>query len=699
MRCWMQRSPKPKHDDEPNNMDIDHCRALPLLVPVPEDAEFDDMDFEDAPLAIHGLHGQAGFVAYPTQPPEMERFNAFPMVPALPGGHPSPAETGVASEEGCQHLRTTKRGSNGPKEKVTCLDCNKVLRHETRAGAGAVPMEVKDRQSCKHEKKHYRGTTGTTWKWTCTECGHSETGKKNPGETGRYGAEQVSSRSEMASSFAPTTSSEDERGLEFHPGEVVALMQNSLAIQTEMGVEVTPQRLDIIYSKCKALVYGEGARDVLDEDLDAWDHEILKGGKYNGKPFRWVFDNDNQYCKFIFGKYNAGDLRDPSLIELARYVHKRPLIRTFSSPEDRPPQVYMVKNDDANITEDTMVAVIDTGCNNTCHGSIWMEAYLKATGLQVPLEPCLGKFNGVGGKIKAIGMRRIPVTFSLEDGTEAQGVIVSTELEGSNVPLLLSTKAQKTLGLLLDMHDRTVFSKSFGQHLQLVDRDGLPGIRLLPGEHGEASMALHINDSTINVDDDDNDNEEIEALDKSDKHLIEEENTLEYVKLDDGSIKQLTKGQKKMLHEGLDDLEKEDTALWTTLREKNKPTKTPGRLLLRGCGVALLELFSGAATLTMMVASLGLPVAEPIDVLDNPAFDLLRPEGRRLVEQRIEQEDPMLLSMAPKCAPWSPLQNINEAKSDITAEKLEEERRQWYPVIKWLTELAKKRLQQGREVK
>jgi hypothetical protein len=46
----------------------------------------------------------------------------------------------------------------------------------------------------------------------------------------------------MASSFAPTTSSEDERGLEDHPGEVVALMQNSLAIQTEMGVEVTPQR-------------------------------------------------------------------------------------------------------------------------------------------------------------------------------------------------------------------------------------------------------------------------------------------------------------------------------------------------------------------------------------------------------------------------------------------------------------------------
>ena len=280
----------------------------------------------------------------------------------------------------------------------------------------------------------------------------------------------------------------------------MALTQNSLSIQNEMGVDVTPQRLDIIYSKWKALVYGEGyaaatrpshrsspmptspasaaaprtpathrssaptaparseasfrsatsaaqgARDVLDEDLDSWDLEIVRGGKHNGKTFLWLFENDNQYCKFILGKYNAGDLRDPSLIELARYVFRRPLLRTHPQG-DRSPQAYMVKNDETQISDNTMVAVIDTGCNNMCHGSTWMDAYLKATGLQVPREPYVGKFNGVGGKIKAIGMRRIPLTSSLEDGTEAQGVIVPTELEGSNVPLLLSTKAQKTLGL------------------------------------------------------------------------------------------------------------------------------------------------------------------------------------------------------------------------------------------------------------
>eukprot|EP00435_Cladocopium_sp_Y103_P069613 s840_g33.t1 len=579
-------------------------------------------------------------------------------------------------------------------EKITCMDCGKVLKHEARQAPTPSPMEVRDRRDCKHERKHYKGTTATTWKWTCTDCGHVETGRKNPGESGRYGSEQAPSRAASSMASSTATGSEASYAPTDQPGEVVALMQNSLAIQNEMGVDVTPQRLDIIYSKCRALVYGDGyapatrpshrsspmpaspasasartptstaartshvprspapttparseasfrsaesaargAREVNDEDFDTWDHEIVRGGKHNGKTFLWVFENDNQYCRFLFGKFNAGDLRDPSLIELARYVYKRPLIRTFPQG-DRSPQAYMVQNDNHDnheIAEDTMVAVIDTGCNNTCHGSTWMEAYLKATGLQVPLEPYIGKFNGVGGKIKAVGVRRIPVTFCLEDGTEARGVIVSTELEGSNVPLLLSTKAQKSLGLLIDMHDNT---------------------------------------------DSDYDSDDNLASENDEKHQIEEEDTLGYLKLNEGAIKQLTKGQKKMLNDGITELEKEDAALWTTLREQNRPTRMPGRLLTRGCGVAPLELFSGAATLTMMVASLGLPVAEPIDVLDNPAFDLLRPEGRRLVEQRIEQEDPMLLSMAPKCAPWSPLQNINEAKSEATAEKLDSERRQ-----------------------
>ena len=110
-----------------------------------------------------------------------------------------------------------------------------------------------------------------------------------------------------------------------------------------------------------------------------------------------------------------------------------------------------------------------------------------------------------------------------------------------------------------------------------------------------------------------------------------------------------------------------------------------------------MELFSGEAALSLMVATLGLPVAEPIDIMDNDNYDLLRPEVRRMVESRIEVEDPLLLSMAPVCGPSSPLQNLNEMREEY-ADNFYNLRQQWYPVVKWLTDLIKKRPSNGREV-
>lgn len=63
------------------------------------------------------------------------------------------------------------------------------------------------------------------------------------------------------------------------------------------------------------------------------------------------------------------------------------------------------------LPEDSMLAVIDTGCNNTCHGSRWFDSYQKMMGLDIPLEQTTGNYLGVGGKIKVKGQRRIPVVF------------------------------------------------------------------------------------------------------------------------------------------------------------------------------------------------------------------------------------------------------------------------------------------------
>ena len=60
----------------------------------------------------------------------------------------------------------------------------------------------------------------------------------------------------------------------------------------------------------------------------------------------------------------------------------------------------------------------------------------------------------------------------------ATGAVQSTALVDSTAPLLLSYGAQRQLGLVLDIEAGAAYSKMFQQHVELVDRDGLPAPRL-----------------------------------------------------------------------------------------------------------------------------------------------------------------------------------------------------------------------------
>ena len=531
------------------------------------------------------------------------------------------------------------------------------------------------------------------------------------------------------------------------PGRVIELMQIAIGVQYDLTNHnpIGAEQLDVIYNKCRNRVYGTNfdptasmsrsgttshrfspttvtptspprprstassappsptpsrtsvassssyvARDVKAEELEQWEDETLKSGAHSGVRFGIVRSGDRRYCAFIVQKYQSGGLREPSLIEFARYLILM---------DQRQGDASFMAIHGEGLPEDSMLAVIDTGCNNTCHGSRWFDSYQKMMNLDIPLEQTTGNYLGVGGKIKVKGQRRIPVVFQLKDGGEGHGTIVSTELEESDAPLLLSTRAQRALGLTIDLGDHdedvNIYSKTMNGDLEVINRGGLPALRLLPGEHREGDYVFHsdVNETPVYVDTE----EESTNDGDSPKAEIEEEDTLGYLSLEECSIKAMTKGQKKKLQQSLETVEKEDAALWSTLRSE-KPIK-PGasrRLLSRGCGTFLMEIFAGAATLTWMAASWGLPVSEPIDCLYN--YDLLKPAHRAEVERRIQAEDPFLLSLAPICGPWSTMQRINLARGGETQAKILEDRKKWYPVIQWIVNLIKDRLGKGREV-
>ena len=92
--------------------------------------------------------------------------------------------------------------------------------------------------------------------------------------------------------------------------------------------------------------------------------------------------------------------------------------------------------------------------------------------------------------------------------------------------------------------------------------------------------------------------------------------------------------------------------------------------------IVFLELFSGSARMSQVAAMNGLKVGTPIDL--RTGFDLLKPEGRKRAMEIIERQQPSVVFLAPVCAPWSQMTNINDRDAR------EEKRRKYMPMVEFL---------------
>ena len=337
-----------------------------------------------------------------------------------------------------------------------------------------------------------------------------------------------------------------------------------------------------------------------------------------------------------------------------------------------------------------------------------MEKYQRVMAVDLPLAEADGRFRGVGGRVQVAGKRILPIKMSTTNGEELPGTINSIELEDSDAPLLLSAQVLGVLGLVIDLADYTAYSKTLDQEIEITKLNGLPAIRLRRGEHRVDNIVLM---SQVEDEDDEKETlkkdlpaegddtpttrvsteEEEEEEEEEEQHGPQEA----FIPLTEGKIKTLSKGQRKHLQETLEDVQKEDCAMWSTLRDQ---TLRPKRMLPKGCKTFLMEVFAGAATLSVLASQLGLPISAPVDIEYDPRFNLLDKNNRDALWKHIEDEDPYLLTLAPVCGPWSPWQHVNLQRSEDTYEKIMGQRNQWYPVVRWLVSVIEHRLQRGRKV-
>eukprot|EP00438_Fugacium_kawagutii_P026098 Skav226889 [mRNA] locus=scaffold1187:567035:571377:+ [translate_table: standard] len=326
---------------------------------------------------------------------------------------------------GCVRANVTRAGSNGYQRILTCKDCGVVLG---RTKVSTQNMATREPSECRRERKDFRGTTGAIWKWRCKDCGMERSGWKQLGEPGRAASVSVSSAS--SSSAAPSQRGEPVDQVD----RVFQMMATTMEIYREMGAVVGPGQLDIMYAKRRQNIFGglptsvhtrttfarlpaavatssppramatatpttssapsssaavvEGTPvEVWNFSVDDWREARLRIGVHKGKLHRRMYYEEISYTKFLQTKLEQGALKEPSLINYAKYAAHRGQLEALTN---------MAVDEEFDFTEDGRVAIVDTGCASACYGELRMQNYEKIIGKTIPLDFHRSWRTGVG---------------------------------------------------------------------------------------------------------------------------------------------------------------------------------------------------------------------------------------------------------------------------------------------------------------
>jgi len=394
------------------------------------------------------------------------------------------------------------------------------------------------------------------------------------------------------------------------------------------------------------------------------------------------------------------------------------------------------------------LAILDSGCTRTMHGSEWATSFEQALmgfGL-VPLKKeKLQRFRGVGGETISKVVKVFPVGIG-----QSHGELHSAETPGST-PLLLSRPFMQQLGTIIDLSKNKVSFKA----LDVVD---LPLIRTSRGH-----MAVSLLDFGDRTDldfrrfkKDDKINDETALVSESQPaHSPEADGSpsnyslpsdtvdsdighgdtyidgYEYTLMDELDLLRPQPDwhpDDEKIHEGM--VCEDDDRFWSlvseggfavrsTTNKKSKKLETMNKLLdsddlmksrtLQGKTkpkvahrppvgkVWIKQIFAGQMGLTMAAVLFGMLVGCPLDSSSSP-WDATDPTALARVHKDMAAEDPYLTVITHPCGPWGSWSKFNIAKggqAEATVLSLRENSR---PILSLVNKVIKDRVKAKRHV-
>lgn len=114
------------------------------------------------------------------------------------------------------------------------------------------------------------------------------------------------------------------------------------------------------------------------EDVRALDGRALQSGAYYGRTNADVCFKEMNCRKAMVAKLKNGSLSNPHIIDFTKYAARR------HEQEHPGSSAYMMTGQPGPAEDERIMAVLDTGCNNTCHGDRWMLKYMEKTLASTP---------------------------------------------------------------------------------------------------------------------------------------------------------------------------------------------------------------------------------------------------------------------------------------------------------------------------
>ena len=438
-------------------------------------------------------------------------------IPKTPPRMPAPKSQAMpefGGAVGCRHENTTKRGSNGYVEMVSCKDCGLVLSKEPRETSRKdQKMKTQVPQECNHQDVSWKGTNGHVWMWTCQDCGKSEKIPKSASRSrpvpGLYEPEtRRNDRDEPSSSWLARPA--PEAGEQLFDGEnswiqyrdlLDRMMTSHLAMHQEITTlefhhlvnatttcfrsfsgglrdHVVPGRPRVSAGDPLRTSHSSAGTSVREEG-----QRRLTFGRYKGQTFQRVYQEHPDYVQWTMDEVTEEGGYCAGMKKWHSYCQER-----LDEERQSGAEAFMALrpgDGDEEDDEEATYMYLDSGCNQTCHGEMWMRRFIRVTGYNPEWisEECRS-LSGIGGATTTCGERQLYVSFEEINGNQVPGEIVSTEIKGSSAPLLLSLVSQEKLGLVVDFAASVIYSKKLDMTFKAVrgKRNRLLGMKLTPAE-------------------------------------------------------------------------------------------------------------------------------------------------------------------------------------------------------------------------